>query len=651
MADSRSRFEQVIAEQNEKIDKNMTELLKAIRSISDKVNNTSSRGLQHRQSYPTASETSETVSPSPEVVRGHNSGMNSNYSAVTCLSKLDFHRFSGERVREWLFEMEQFFSLDFTPEVLKVRIASSHLEGVAAKWHQSLFESDFGVKLLSDWGRYKLLLQKRFAEMVDDPIAELNQLQEIDGIDEYHTRFESIRTRLNLSEESLVSVYLRGLQMDTQINVRMFQPHSIRQCLMLGRLYERSHPKKNNLNNRYVAKWSGSSIQSKGILSPKPELVHKTVLPSTIEKQVDTIAQPHKKACGESEEVQVEKVVIAHILVNAISGAYDCRTMRVKGSYGKQVLYILIESGSTHNFMDSKVAEKLKCVLKPASMAQVSVNDGKLLKVDASIDKFQWEFRGTKFQTDLMVLPWGGCDMVLGKQWLDTLESITCDLEKLMMQFRIGHRKVLLQGIRQGSVRDMKAIKLNKLREDQLQLSMIDGPEVPAGELMLVCSLEAKHQSDQTKSEEEHMVQQEHSVDRKKLQHELVGETDFTVEVVDWYERSPSVKKEEPACVNINEFISFSQVIFSVMVFHVWYKRKFKHLQAVLEGRDALILQQSLLDNEGFQIKHKWPFKLLSSILELELYLDRLVPNYAPQFHSLRLIILMSMGLFTKLRS
>ncbi|XP_019084470.1 PREDICTED: uncharacterized protein LOC104699413 [Camelina sativa] len=205
--------------------------------------------------------------------------------------------------------------------------------------------------------------------------------------------------------------------------------------------------------------------------------------------------------------------------------------MRVKGSYGKQVLSILIDSHSTHNFMDTKVAEKLNCVLESASIAQVSVTDGRLLGVDATIDKFQWEFRGTTFQADLVVLPLVGCDMVLGNQWLDTLGPITCDFKKLVMHFHIGHKKILLQGIRQGSVRDKKAIKLNKLRE--AQLSMIGVPEVPAKEHMLVCSLKAKHQSDQESSKEEQRVQQESLGGGKKLLPKLLDEVYMTMIIDD----------------------------------------------------------------------------------------------------------------------
>ncbi|KAG7532523.1 hypothetical protein ISN45_Aa08g002010 [Arabidopsis thaliana x Arabidopsis arenosa] len=69
------------------------------------------------------------------------------------------------------------------------------------------------------------------------------------------------------------------------------------------------------------------------------------------------------------------------------------------------------------------------------------------------------------------------------------------------------------------------------------------------------------------------------------------------------------------------------------------YKAPLKSIHDKLgkpKDRGALLIQQ-------FQIKHKWRFKLLLSILALEIYLGSLVlvTNYAHQFHRLRLIILM----------
>lgn len=52
-----------------------------------------------------------------------------NYS--TRISKVDFPRFDGKKVKDWLHKCDQFFLLDETPPESRVRLASIHLEGLA----------------------------------------------------------------------------------------------------------------------------------------------------------------------------------------------------------------------------------------------------------------------------------------------------------------------------------------------------------------------------------------------------------------------------------------------------------------------------------------------------------------------------------------
>lgn len=77
-------------------------------------------------------------------------------------------------------------------------------------------------------------MKERFEDVLDDPIAELKRLQETAGSSDYHAKFELICTRVKLSESYLVSAYLAGLNTDTQMHIRMFQPKSVRECLLLG---------------------------------------------------------------------------------------------------------------------------------------------------------------------------------------------------------------------------------------------------------------------------------------------------------------------------------------------------------------------------------------------------------------------------------
>jgi len=346
-------------------------------------------------------------------------------------------------------------------------------------------------------------------------MAELKKLKETDGIVDYHKKFELIKIRVNLSEEYLVSVYLAGLRMDTQMHVRMFQPQTVRHCFRLGRLYEKAHPKRlsstpwqpktsgaagtlkspreasntpdkyYNKENQYtkpefkpnnarkLSQQEMSERRTKGLcyfcdekFSPEHYLVHKKQQLFCMEVD-EEFEDALEELTGEEEKNMPQ------ISVNAVSGISGYKTMRVKGAYGKKTLFILVDSGSTHNFIDSKVAAKLGCQIQDAGLARVSVADGRKLKVDGKIVDFSWKLQTTQFHSDILLIPLQGVDMVLGVQWLETLGRISWDFKQLDMKFRYGNQKVWLHGIKEGSVREVKAQKLHKLQEEEVQLAML----------------------------------------------------------------------------------------------------------------------------------------------------------------------------------
>ena len=53
---------------------------------------------------------------------------------------------------------------------------------------------------------------------------------------------------------------------------------------------------------------------------------------------------------------------------------------------------------------------------------------------------------------DIFSLPLGGCDVVLGTQWLRTIGPILWDFAELWMQFSINGTKHTLRGLQPGSL-------------------------------------------------------------------------------------------------------------------------------------------------------------------------------------------------------
>lgn len=95
------------------------------------------------------------------------------------------------------------------------------------------------------------------------------------------------------------------------------------------------------------------------------------------------------------EEVEVEEEVmqdipssegteVSHISMHAIVGVPHFQTMTVTGVYNKRPVHILIDSGSTHNFLDETMAIKLGCKMANTRPMSVSIADGSQLMTRAT---------------------------------------------------------------------------------------------------------------------------------------------------------------------------------------------------------------------------------------------------------------------------
>lgn len=64
------------------------------------------------------------------------------------------------------------------------------------------------------------------------------------------------------------------------------------------------------------------------------------------------------------------------ISVNALAGNQNFHTMRLKGLVGNVSVHILVNSSSTHNFLDLSFAKKMGYTLKEVPTQAVIVADG-----------------------------------------------------------------------------------------------------------------------------------------------------------------------------------------------------------------------------------------------------------------------------------
>jgi hypothetical protein len=81
-------------------------------------------------------------------------------------------------------------------------------------------------------------------------------------------------------------------------------------------------------------------------------------------KRVYSLSVVEEEEEFQEEEVEAEAVlsqkVTPHISLDALEGTVGLNTMKVNGKMDKTTMCILIDSGSTHNFLNTAVVKKLQ---------------------------------------------------------------------------------------------------------------------------------------------------------------------------------------------------------------------------------------------------------------------------------------------------
>ncbi|XP_074277350.1 uncharacterized protein LOC141600986 [Silene latifolia] len=459
-----------------------------------------------------------------------------NINGMVRSPTIKFPMFDGSNVDDWLFKCAQFFSVSETDEVTKVTYASMHLEAKALAWHQAFVKNRKEETLLK-WNEYEKAIKNRFGNIHEDPMSELLVLKQKGSVQKYHDEFDVLISKLTLQPDYALSCFITGLEDDISLMVRMLKPKTISDAYGLAKLQEASlalHPKP-----KQKTSFSYPTTSKPPLLptpSPNTKYQPQKHFPETIKRPFTPHKNPPryrpfnadfeaKKAqgicfycdekftpqhvcknkrqlfvleteegCEEEEEPEecdeeTEPGQIAQISIHALAGQSHCQTMRIPGQVGRKTLSILVDSGSSHNFIDSGMVKKLNLRLEPIPSFNISVANGGKLQCSHQVRNLKWRIRNTDFVADYFVIPLGSCDAVLGIQWLGTLGPITWDFKQLTMEFHFDGKKHVLKGAEPSSLKIQK--QMGKTVENGAQLVMVH-QQVPGEAEFFAISLNGK---------------------------------------------------------------------------------------------------------------------------------------------------------------
>ncbi|KAL5720791.1 hypothetical protein ACHQM5_013426 [Ranunculus cassubicifolius] len=432
---------------------------------------------------------------------GHNGGLlqGSQYK----LPKVDYPSFDGSMVRNWLQKANRFFMFNPMLDSQKVLYASLHFQGKAETW----FQTNSLVFQLLPWEEFAELLRSRFAEVTNNVVAEFNRLIQTGSVQEYQGKFEELQPLMlqrnpGLTEAYFVDSFIGGLKQEIQHTIQMFYPST----LTLARLQESSlelytqtvkgtfkskvplstsykfYPHNSNTHNvsGVHSSTSTNATESMPYQTGSQSISVKKLSPTEMQarrdkglcytcdeqysfghkckqKQVYMIATAgefEEESCAATDNTQSSDLIPVdkegdksiEISLNALSGNASYQTLQLQGKVSNRLLTMLVDTGSTHNFLDSNTAKMLGCPMQATTVHSVKVAGGGQLQCEAICQNFQFELEGVTFTSDVRLLPLGGCDLVLGVQWLKTIEPVMMDFSKLQLQFQWKGKPVCLKG-------------------------------------------------------------------------------------------------------------------------------------------------------------------------------------------------------------
>ncbi|RWW08419.1 hypothetical protein GW17_00028145 [Ensete ventricosum] len=110
--------------------------------------------------------------------------------------------------------------------------------------------------------------------------------------------------------------------------------------------------------------------------------------------------------------------------VPTLASYTNLQKLKIEGFLEQQFVIILIDVGSTHNFMSSKVDAHLMLQKEYYNRFEVKVANGQILKCNQKCSWVKLILQEQDVVADFFLLPLDGFDIVLGIDWLSTIGDI-----------------------------------------------------------------------------------------------------------------------------------------------------------------------------------------------------------------------------------
>ncbi|KAJ4780034.1 polyprotein [Rhynchospora pubera] len=411
------------------------------------------------------------------------------------LPRTEFPLFDGFNPTAWKSKCENYFSIYQIPEHLKSQMAILHFSGEAQEWFDCFREEcpDLPWPLLVEE-----VLDRFMAHSDSNPVGDFKRVCQTGKVTDYIRQFERSKARL-IAETKIsnttffVQGFIEGLKEEIRYAVEVHDPVTLNQAFNYARKAELNlegidrrnrtllknisyHPSKsfkesdptkkdipmnpftkthNSLGGKEMSREQMRALKlcyyCKEKYFPGHKCKMKTLLSLQAQESLPTEEAPSDD--GDDSHQFIEWVTDASIedsfykeeaviTMCADPQPQKFHTLRFKGMFDQVPICILIDTGSTHSFINPSLVDTTKWQVIHTNPLHVRIANGAAMATCTKCDELTFTLQNHELTGAVRLLNIQGYDLILGMDWLSLHGPMTIDWNSGQVQLYEGEQKL-----------------------------------------------------------------------------------------------------------------------------------------------------------------------------------------------------------------
>jgi hypothetical protein len=365
------------------------------------------------------------------------------------LPRVDVTKFDGSDPTGWVTQMEHYFSLyNITDDLAKLRYGVLHLDQERWQWWQWRKTSRQGYIA---WTQFVAELYERF-DTNTNHLGRLTKLKQSGTVEDFIAAFERLAFRTEgMNDAFFHECFISGLKEEVRAHVLMARPTTWVEATKKAKEAQQIVSSQNRkpsffpcpkpvnpttpsppLKIQKLTRAEMAERQLKGLCyncddkyfpghKCKEQNLFMALSEDTQEDDDDTSPVPESPETSEINPPSDPPAEEPIISLNALTSFSAPQTLKLIGYIKHRKVIILVDSGSTHNFIHRRIAQETHCYIHAVNNFQIMIANGGSMKCGGRCENVRLQIGDYNLKSHMFAIDMGGCDIVLGAEWLRTL--------------------------------------------------------------------------------------------------------------------------------------------------------------------------------------------------------------------------------------